>query len=156
MAKDGNGNVKIVVPALNKQFSPEEISAQARLDMKPPPGRAAASLVRALLLTSRPEADSSPPVLAICRCSASSLMMPASSSATRSTRPSSPCLVRLAAPAVTTLHPLPTALLSQSFSCAAAAGRVSLYAGPLAASAQFASATSFREHNAHDPEGDCL
>ena len=28
VAKDGSGNVKIVVPALNKQFSPEEISAQ--------------------------------------------------------------------------------------------------------------------------------
>ena len=28
MAKDSSGNVKIVVPALNKQFSPEEISAQ--------------------------------------------------------------------------------------------------------------------------------
>ena len=28
VAKDGNGSVKIVVPALNKQFSPEEISAQ--------------------------------------------------------------------------------------------------------------------------------
>ena len=28
IAKDGNGNVKIVVPAVGKQFSPEEISAQ--------------------------------------------------------------------------------------------------------------------------------
>jgi len=28
VAKDSSGNVKIVVPALNKQFSPEEISAQ--------------------------------------------------------------------------------------------------------------------------------
>lgn len=28
VAKDGSGNVKIVVPALNKNFSPEEISAQ--------------------------------------------------------------------------------------------------------------------------------